>query len=200
MYTEVLHRKNKVLKYFLIMSLVALGVLAAWVVYRHSRTISLFLTRADYEQTINEAARRHNIDPPFLKAVIWQESRFQQNIVGRHGEIGLMQIRPEFGAVSDWETSNKVKVSCRGMLFQPELNIEIGAWYLGRALRRWSGYKYQYELALSEYNAGYNGMKGWVPAGYEGDVMERITIPSTRAYITNIMQKYKEYAEKRRAE
>ncbi|MBN1864965.1 MAG: lytic transglycosylase domain-containing protein [Victivallales bacterium] len=200
MYTEIIRRRNKWKKNFVLCLLVTFAALLAWVAFRHYKPFAVFLGRPDYGIIIEDAAKRHGVDPPLLKALIWQESRFKPNATGRHGEIGLMQIRPEFGAVTDWEHENKVKVRCKGLLYQPELNIEIGAWYLGRALRRWSEYKFQHELALSEYNAGLHGMQPWVPGSHDGDVMEKITIPSTRAYISNIMLKYQEYAECRQAE
>ena len=151
----------------------------------------LFYARIDYKPIIEDAANRHCIDPNLLEALIWQESRFRVNIRGAHNEVGLMQIRPSHGAASDWSTHHKIKIPCEGVLFNPGLNIEIGAWYLGRALRKWSGYDYQYELALSEYNAGRKGMTPWIPADYNGEVVERITIPSTKAYVKSIMAKFR---------
>jgi soluble lytic murein transglycosylase-like protein len=80
------------------------------------------------------------------------------------------------------------------------VNLEIGAWYLSRALRRWSGYKHQLELAISEYNAGPTGMKPWIPENHDGDVIDRITIPSTRQYVRSVLDRYHWYLERRKAE
>ena len=198
MYTQVIHRKHRGKKYIFLAGTFLLPALLILYIYQYYAP--LFSSRVDYTPLINDAASRHGIDPCLLKAVVWQESRFQPNIRGRHNEIGLMQIRPEYGAASDWAAEKKIDLPCEGVLYQPELNIEIGAWYLGRALKRWSAYKYQYELALSEYNAGLKGMRPWVPDNSQGEVMSRITIPSTKAYIENIMAKYQEYAARRQAE
>ena len=160
----------------------------------------LFYKKANVDDVIEETARRYNIDPAFVKAVIWQESRFNQNIVDSKGEIGLMQIRPEKGAVTDWKKEHNIAVPCPGVLFRPELNIEIGTWYLSRALHRWEGYKYQYELALSEYNAGRKGMKKWIPQHPDDEVTEKITISSTKEYVKSIMKRYRNYTEKRTAQ
>jgi len=198
MYIKVIQRKNRG-KIFVFLTLgIVLASLVCWYVYYYHEP--LLRTKVDYDILINEASKRYSIDPSLLKAVIWQESRFQANITGSHNEIGLMQIRPEYGATSDWLKKNNMKLSCRGILYMPELNIEIGAWYLGRALKRWAGYKYQYELALSEYNAGFKGMQPWVPKKQDGEVIQRITIPSTKAYIIAIMTKYREYAAKKQTE
>jgi soluble lytic murein transglycosylase len=193
MYTRVVHRKYQNRKFsFYIIIILCFTFILPYIFYHYKH---YFFNRSDFNSIINDAACRHNINPALLKAVIWQESRFKANIVGTHQEIGLMQIRPDYGAVTDWEQHFKTKIPCRGILFFPELNIEIGAWYLGRALRRWSSYKAHFELALSEYNAGLKGMKSWIPENHDDDIIENITIPSTKEYISGIMNKFYEYSQ-----
>ena len=196
MYTRMIHRKHMGKKYAVLLLIGIIFFIACWYIYRNYEP--LFFAKTDYQPLIEDIARRHYIDPCLLKAVIWKESRFRVNIRGKDNEIGLMQIRPEHGAATDWEKEHKTKISCEGILFRPDINIEIGAWYLGRALQRWSTYKYQYELALSEYNAGLRGMQPWIPEEYDGEVINNITIPSTKAYIRAVMDKYQEYAEQRK--
>jgi peptidoglycan lytic transglycosylase len=195
MYNKIIHRKHRNKKIIIFILLSSVFFTTCWYMYRYYEP--LFFAKTDYSNLIEDAAQRHCIDPFLLKAVIWQESRFQANIRGKNNEIGLMQIRPEYGAVTDWLNEHEAKIACEGVLFKPDLNIEIGSWYLGRALKRWTGYKYQYELALSEYNAGLKGMQPWVPRNYDGEVIEHITIPSTKAYIQAIMKRYEYYAERR---
>jgi soluble lytic murein transglycosylase len=191
MYTKIVHRKHRGTKLIFFSFSFALFFIIVYYLYRHYD--ELFLTRTNYQQLIEEAAIRHDMSPLLLKAVIWQESRFKANIVGSHKEIGLMQIRPNYGAVTDWEKEHNQKIKCKGILFNPELNIEIGAWYLGRALKRWNTYKHHKELALSEYNAGLKGMRPWIPSERDGKVISRITIPSTKEYVSGIIRKYNEY-------
>ena len=197
MYTRIIHRKHRGRKYAVLLLIGIIFFITFRYVYKNYEP--LFFNKTDHQSLIKDIAGRHCIDPCLLKAVIWQESRFKVNIRGKNGEIGLMQIRPEHGAVTDWAEKHKISRPCEGILFRPNINIEIGAWYLGRALRRWSSYKYQYELALSEYNAGLRGMQSWKPQEYDGEVTANITIPSTKAYIHAIMDKYQEYAEQRKA-
>lgn len=199
MYTKVIHRKHRSKKYLFLIAVVIFMSMLGWYLYQYYEP--LFSAPVDYTSLIQDAAKRHSIDPNLLKAVIWQESRFQPNIRGKHREIGLMQIRPEHGAASDWMAEHNQDL-CEGVLFNPELNIEIGSWYLGRALKRWAGYKYQYELALSEYNAGRKGMQPWVPPSNKPDaeVIPNITIPSTKAYVQSIMDKFQEYSRQSQVE
>ena len=195
MYTAIRHRKHLSRKYAVLLLLGVIFVTVYWCMYVNYKHKPLFFAKTDYQPLIEDAARRHCLDPSLLKAVIWQESRFKVNTRGKNNEIGLMQIRAEHGAGADWAKEYNIDLPCEGILFRPDMNIEIGAWYLSRALRRWSNYKYQYELALSEYNAGLNGMQPWVPKKYSGEVIANITIPSTRAYVQAVMDKYREYTE-----
>ena len=148
-----------------------------------------------YDVIIEKAAKRHNVDSRFIKAVIYQESKFDSEARGAAGEIGLMQIMPD-GAAVDWAKHYKFDNICHGLLFGPELNIEIGTWYLSKALKRWKNYKHVKELALCQYNAGSKRANVWKPENYNGTVIDRIKIKSTRAYVEAIMHKYNRYCEK----
>ena len=46
----------------------------------------------EYADTIQEASRRYNLDPLFLVAVIYQDSRFDPEATSRTGVRGLMQL------------------------------------------------------------------------------------------------------------
>lgn len=181
----------------------ALAVLVTWSVWRLWNSL---VERIDnehaYDSVIEEAARRNGVEAELIRAVIWRESKFNRHTIGKDGELGLMQIRPETAAV-DWARSKKRNVPSKGVLINPYMNIEIGSWYLGRAMRNWEGYKDQVALALCEYNAGRTRALAWKPADKNGTVLGRIGIKSTREYVGDILRKYEEYrneaAEKRRA-
>ena len=145
-----------------------------------------------YDVLILDSARRNQIDPRLIKAVIWRESRFDSRAVGKAGEIGLMQIMQD-KAVTDWARAHNRKVPSKGALYHPALNIEIGSWYLSRAVRRWSRYKDCYALALCEYNAGLTRANRWKPADPNGNVRANISISSTLSYVNVILERYEEY-------
>jgi len=179
---------------YLSITAVLCAVALIWGV-RHKRFLrQLLAPENDYDALIAAAARRHDVDPDLLKALVWRESGFDANAVGSHGEVGLTQLRVENGAVAEWASRHGEPVPPRGVLFRPEINLDIGAWYLSRALRHWEGYKNQYELALSEYNAGRKGMSSWVPDSPDGEVVSKITISSTKEYVQSIMERYRYYA------
>lgn len=148
-----------------------------------------------YSELIEQAGRRHGIDPDLIRAVVWRESNFDHNALGLKGEVGLMQIMPEF-AGAEWAGFFHRPRPTKAMLCDPALNLEIGSWYLARALHRWSNYREGTTLALCEYNAGFSRANAWKPEHAGGSVLERIQIDSTRKYAGDILRKYAEYRKK----
>ena len=57
-----------------------------------------------FAREIRLAAKRYGLEPALVRAVVFQESRFDPFIRGGKGEVGLMQVLPE-GAVADWARS-----------------------------------------------------------------------------------------------
>lgn len=144
---------------------------------------------------IREAALTHGIEPELVRAVVFQESRFDPFARGSKGEVGLMQVLPR-GAVADWARAKRRPAPDRAALADPRLNLEIGCWYLARGMRRWRNYTHGTELALAGYNAGESRAERWKPADPGDEVIPRIAIASTRRYVSRIMKRYRNYLEK----
>jgi len=144
-----------------------------------------------YDEFISASAARYDIDPILIKALIYQESKFKEDAVGKAGEIGLMQVR--LCAVEDWASAQHFPMPSREEIFEPELNIEIGTWYLARAIKFWQNCKYKYSivLGLCEYNAGRKKMKEWLPSEKHKEV--DIKGISTKEYVFSILEKYLSY-------
>ena len=158
----------------------------------NGRPGDLFVDDTRYSKEIAEAAARHGIPAQLVRAVVFQESRFDPTARGKKGEYGLMQLLPS-GAVADWAKYRKQHVPSAEELLKPELNLEIGCWYLGKALRRWQDYSDSVELALAQYNAGAARVNKWKPESKTGKLLPRVTLPGTRHYISRIMKRYRSY-------
>ena len=128
-----------------------------------------------------------------VKAIIFTESSFFPDKLGKDGEIGLMQVLPS-GAAAEWARVNKRSRPSSLALYNVELNLDIGCWYLARAKRRWRTYAHGTELALAEYNAGTSRAREWAPKAPDGEVIPRVKIASTRKYVSDIMKRYRKYA------
>ncbi|MBQ9787435.1 MAG: transglycosylase SLT domain-containing protein [Lentisphaeria bacterium] len=146
-----------------------------------------------FASEIETAAERHGLPPQLVRAVVRQESKFDPDAEGKAGEIGLMQVWGK-GAAADWARVNQRPVPAQMELYNVELNLEIGCWYLGKAVKKWKNYRCGIELALAEYNAGAKNSARWKPANPNAPVVERIDFPVTRNYVQQIMKYYRKYS------
>lgn len=150
-----------------------------------------------YDVLIAQAAARHGVNPSLVKAVIWRETRFQPQIQGSHGERGLMQITEV--AAADWVKSEKIETFTPTDLFDPKTNIEIGTWYLGRAIKHWAHKDDPIPFALAEYNAGRTRVKRWEKSSgpvtdfTAEDLKGVMDFPLTKQYVTSILARYRHY-------
>ena len=120
---------------------------------------------------IFHAAERHGLDPRFVHAVIWQESKYKPQATSHVGAQGLMQLMPATARRFGCENAN-----------DPAANVEAGTKYLSWLLKRFSG---NVELALAGYNAGegavdkYNGVP---PYNETQNYVRRITSRYGKTY------------------
>ena len=146
-----------------------------------------------YNKLITSVANEYRLDPMLLKAVVWQESHFEANKYGTAGERGLMQVRDK--AAEEWARERKVENFQPDQLFDPQTNLQAGAWYLRRALDHWENQSDPVPFALAEYNAGPSRAQRW--AGGETNVISkteflgRIDFPATRKYVESIIERYR---------
>lgn len=98
---------------------------------------------------ICEVGDDYNYDPTFLLAMIFTESSMKGTAVSSAGAMGLMQIRPFVGK----DLAHETKTSWNGSdtLLDPQVNIKLGAHYLGKLFKRFNG---DLRLALEAYNNG----------------------------------------------
>lgn len=121
---------------------------------------------------VDEAARRHDIDPLLLHAIAHVESRHQAQALSPAGARGLMQVMPT--------TARRFGLQAEGALSDPGANLEVSASYLKLLQRRFNG---DLPLVLAAYNAG------------EGAVERHgRRIPpyaETQGYVQQVMQRYR---------
>ena len=121
----------------------------------------------ELDRLIYETGQRHSVDPTFIHAVIWQESKYKNQARSHAGAQGLMQLIP----------ATAERFGCDDV-YDPAQNIEAGTKYLRWLLKRFDG---NVELALAGYNAG------------EGAVDKYNGIPpynETRNYVKIISKRY----------
>jgi soluble lytic murein transglycosylase len=95
------------------------------------------------------------------------------------------------------EFAQQVEQNLDGVLLEPERNIQIGCWYLEKMRDQYREFPAEQAMMLAAYNAGASRVEEWTKTDdlanlTEPDFIERISIPSTKAYVTSILERYKE--------
>ena len=155
-----------------------------------------------FDGLIARQANIYRIDPALVWSVIYEETYFSPWKNGKDGEIGLMQITPAVGREWAAETGmhdleRQMAQSPDSLLRDPERNIQIGCWYLEKISEQFRDTSDPEPRVIAAYNAGPSRAAEWskVAAGspqLTGDeFISRIEIPSTRAYVSSIMERYR---------
>jgi membrane-bound lytic murein transglycosylase MltF len=116
---------------------------------------------------VEEKAKKHDVDPNLVRAVIRVESNWAPGAVSHKGAVGIMQLMPN--------TANAMGVR---NLYNPEENIDGGVKYLHYLIEKFNG---NITLALAAYNAG--------PTRVEKN-RGKSTNPKTVSYVKRVMAYY----------
>jgi tRNA dimethylallyltransferase len=148
-----------------------------------------------YAETIQEASRRYDIDPYFVKGLIRQESLFDAKALSSAGARGVMQIMPETGKRLYASDPND-QLYDKDLLFDPDLNIQLGIKYLSQLHKKFG--KNGTHILIS-YNAGPHVLKKWLKRFRnikDPDVfIESIPYPETRGYVKHVSRNHGVYKQ-----
>ena len=127
-----------------------------------------------YSEYVRVHARENGVDPALLAAVIYQESKFDAGAKSKSGAIGLMQLTPTTAHGIAVRTGGSKFTT--GDLYDAEINIRYGSWYLGHLEHRYGNER----TALAAYNAGQGNVDRWLQS------RQGIRFPETRAYVDRV--------------
>lgn len=150
---------------------------------------------------IRAAARRYAVEPALIKAIVWQESRFNPRVRGRSGEVGLMQIREE--AAREWAEAEHIAGFDHEHCVDPATNTMAGTWYLRKILNRYTRTDNPLPYALADYNAGRGNVLKWNLGEANTNsaaFMGQIAFPGTKAYVASVLARYEYYRPRFRAD
>ena len=158
-----------------------------------------------YADEIIKHATNYGIDPLFVAAMIREESRYNAKIVSPAGARGLMQVMIPTGKF----IAKKIKFPNfkRDLLFEPQVNIQFGTWYMSDLMRKFDG---NCSLVAGAYNGGPGRIKNWLKKAKSAEktiqsqdsiiseidmeeFVENIPIDETRRHIKKVMDSYSVY-------
>jgi soluble lytic murein transglycosylase len=107
--------------------------------------------KTSLSETVYEESRRYGYDPVLLLALIHTESSFRSDARSVKGAQGLMQIMPAVGQALTPEMEKALDIeSVTKDLYDPEINVRLGAYYLFKLVHRFEDVK----MAIRAYNEG----------------------------------------------
>ena len=137
-----------------------------------------------YDSEIEAAATSARVAAPLLYGMVRQESLFRADAVSPSGAIGLAQLMP--GTARRIAGADRQPLPSANDLFDPALNLKLGAAHLRELIDRFDG---QALLALAAYNAGPLAVERWLPeAPIDADIwVENIPYNETREYVQRVL-------------
>jgi len=159
-----------------------------------------------FDPLIARQAGIYRLDPDLVWSIIYEETYFRPWKTGGDGEIGLMQVTPLVGrewaaATGMRDLERQMARDPRAVLSNPERNIQIGCWYLEKLYEDYRDAPGAEARMVAGYNAGPSRAADWnrVADGARPltteEFIARIDIPSTRAYVTSILERYRKLKE-----
>lgn len=154
-----------------------------------------------YDSLITRQASIYRLDPDLVWSIIYEETYFRPWKVGAAGEVGLMQVTPAVGrewaaATGMRELERQMERDPSSVVRDPERNIQIGCWYLEKLYEQYRDTPGAEARMIAGYNAGPSRVAEWnkTDPGMRSltvdEFVARIDIPSTRAYVISILERY----------
>lgn len=128
--------------------------------------------------------------PRYLYSIMQKESAYNPHDVSYADAIGLLQMIPP---TSRRVAANIDRPYTDDVLYDPEGNIQFGAWYIGRLLKKFKG---QIALGAGSFNAGPKAMLRWLARNGDRPLDEFIELcpyTQTREYMKKLLDIYAHY-------
>lgn len=144
-----------------------------------------------YLEYVDKYSEKYAVEPSLVFAVMLTESHFVPDALSVKSAKGLMQISDMTG---EWGAKEiGIEGYTNDSLYNPDVNIEIGCWYLNKLTIQFDE---PLETALAAYNAGSGNVSKWLNnAQYsdDGKTLKEIPYKQTRDYVKKVLRAKKMY-------
>ncbi|MBM4381186.1 MAG: transglycosylase SLT domain-containing protein, partial [Deltaproteobacteria bacterium] len=144
-----------------------------------------------YRDLVERHAGAAGLDPDLLQGLMREESALDPRARSWVGALGLTQLMP--GTARVVAKKLKLPAPSHAALLDPELNLRLGATFLGELLQKWGG---EMRYAVGSYNAGPQAVRKWLdarPTLARDEWVEEIPIAETRNYVKRVLRSYYVY-------
>ncbi len=145
---------------------------------KNTKTLKELPNEDRYDSLIAEAARKYDLDPNLIKAVMRYESQFKRYALSGAGAMGLMQLMPGTAASLGVDDA-----------YDPAQNIEAGARYLRKQINRFGDVR----LALAGYNTGPNRVASYGIQNPDNEEEYNRISERVRGYVDIVLGNYIQY-------
>jgi len=156
----------------------------------------LFFPLPFYDDLAREAAA-HSLSACVPAALIYQESRFEEQVISSAGARGLMQIMPETGQMLAREVG--LQDYTPDLLLEHQTNVRLGTHYLKKLIEAYHG---NLAPALAAYNGGQNNVDQWMTLAPGlgvstdfADLIASIRYRETRDYVKKVLVYLRNYCQ-----
>ncbi len=144
----------------------------------------------NFDEIFTKESKRTGVDKFLLMAITRTESAYDPLAISHSGAVGLMQLMP---FTAELEGFTGYKEGKPENVFNPEINIALGANHLKRLLDK---YGENWHLVIAAYNAGGEAVDRWLkryPDTQSEVFIEFITYKETRNYVKKVLGAYWAY-------
>ena len=145
-----------------------------------------------YNDLILKYSAQYDLNSEFVASLINEESSFNKNAVSSSGALGLMQLLPSTGEYIASMLNEKFNIED---LFEPEINIKYGCFYLNYLSKKFS----KESTVLCAYNVGETIVRSWLlnkDYSEDGKSLDNIPYKVTENYLNKINKGKKHYVKR----
>ena len=154
-----------------------------------SVSILKYLFPPSYRDTLDKYCTKYDVDIHLALALAKAESNFDKDAVSHADAKGVMQLTDDtFNfCIENAGIEN-------GNIFDPDVNIHAGVWYLSYLLNKYDG---NIKNSLAAYNAGTGNVDKWLKDSRyssDGETLKDIPFAETKRYTIKITRYKKIYS------